>query len=123
MEQKTNEEIMNGSVKHPDPNHCHKYNAARWKALNPDRRQAAVDFVKKHVAEDVLLDVKTKIEKDREYWWVPYHMVWGMNFRNFLRQNGFGELNFGVTNLDDYYLPILEIAVMGDTWYDDVSQG
>lgn len=119
----TNEELLKANYRHPDPNHCHKYNAARWRSLDEDRRRHAVDFVRSHLAPTLLADIKKEIEKDQEYWWVSQHFTWGVSFRNFLRQYGFGELNLRITDLDDYYLPILEIATMGDTWYDDVLQG
>lgn len=40
-----------------------------------------------------------------------YHMGWGMGVRNALREHGFGEEPFGVRNLDNIYVPLIEEAV------------
>jgi hypothetical protein len=48
---------------------------------------------------------------------MPLHMGFGMSVRNYLRQNGFGEDTFGVWNLDDYYIPLVERAAMDDDWF------
>lgn len=41
----------------------------------------------------------------------PLHFSWGMGVRNLLRTEGFGEDFFGIDNLDDYYVPLVELAV------------
>lgn len=38
-------------------------------------------------------------------------MGWGMGVRNALREHGFGEEPFGVRNLDNIYVPLIEEAV------------
>lgn len=40
-----------------------------------------------------------------------WHFEQGMAVRNFLRDNGFGEKDLGVDNLDDVYIEIIELAV------------
>ena len=45
-----------------------------------------------------------------------FHFTWGMAVRNLLRSGGFGEKELEVDNLDDYYVAIIEMAVMGSSW-------
>lgn len=42
----------------------------------------------------------------------PLHHGWGTAVRNLLREHGFGEKEFGVDNLDDYYVPLVEVAAL-----------
>ncbi len=49
------------------------------------------------------------------YGGVPYsfHFYEGMWIRNWLRDNGFGETQLQVSNLDDYYIKIVELSLEG----------
>lgn len=40
-----------------------------------------------------------------------FHFTCGMGVRNSLRENGFGEKEFGIDNLDDLYIGIIEKAL------------
>jgi hypothetical protein len=44
-------------------------------------------------------------------WSVNYHFSWGMAVRNLLREKGYGEEYFGVHNLDDIYVALVEEAL------------
>lgn len=44
-------------------------------------------------------------------WPAAYHFGWGMGMRNALRRNGFGEREFGIQNLDNIYIELVEEAV------------
>lgn len=71
----------------------------------------AVSFVKND--EDMveaLQQVRDLHEENPDSWWAPYHFTWGMGFRNYLRDNGFGEEEFDVFNLDNIYVAIAEEA-------------
>jgi hypothetical protein len=46
-----------------------------------------------------------------ENWWAPHHFTWGMAVRNLLRQKGFGEEYFGIDNMDDIYISLVEEAL------------
>jgi hypothetical protein len=37
--------------------------------------------------------------------------MWGMSVRNLLRQKGFSEEHFGIDNLDDIYISLVEEAL------------
>lgn len=104
------------------PNHCHNFSGRRMKALNEDKRRQVVDFVRSHLDSRLMTDIKAEILKDRELWWVNQHFTWGMKFRNFLREHGFNELAMRITDWDDYYIGVIELAAMGDDWYDDVLE-
>lgn len=39
------------------------------------------------------------------------HFGWGMGIRNYLRQQGYGEKWFGIDNLDDFYVTLVEMAL------------
>lgn len=57
--------------------------------------------------------IVASMERDPERWIGPYHHGWGTAMRNHLRQMGFGELYFGVHNLDDIYVALIEEALTG----------
>lgn len=50
-------------------------------------------------------------EKGAGVWIHPLHFDWGMTMRNFLRDMGFGEKEFGIQNLDNIYVELIEEAV------------
>ena len=43
--------------------------------------------------------------------WPAGYSVWGMGLRNGLREHGYGEAAFGIDNLDDIYVALVEEAV------------
>ena len=72
---------------------------------------AAVAFLRKDLGETIL-DIRLAIATPSEYGWVaPYHHGWGTAVRNRLRMNGFGEVEFGIHNLDNIYVSLVEEAV------------
>lgn len=71
---------------------------------------SAVDFLRAYTAPDVVW-LRDAIAVDPENWVAPYHFFWGMGVRNALRANGFSEGEFGVENLDNIYVALIEEAV------------
>ena len=71
----------------------------------------AVTFLRGWFSEDVQRQVRAAIAKDPTDWIVPYHLHWGMGVRNALREHGFSEQAFGVLNLDNVYVALIEAAV------------
>lgn len=55
--------------------------------------------------------VRKMAARDPQGWWTAHHFHWGMGVRNLLRKGGFGEEYFGIANLDDYYIGLVEMAV------------
>jgi hypothetical protein len=78
------------------------------------KRDAAIASFRASPFADAFPTIREAIKKDPENWWVPYHFHWGMNVRNYFRKNGFGEEYFGVDNLDDIYVFLVEEAVKED---------
>jgi hypothetical protein len=72
----------------------------------------AVRFLRKELPTDVQVQIRGKIEANDGEWPWAYHQVWGMSIRNLLRTNGFGEREFGIANLDNVYVELVEQAVM-----------
>lgn len=77
-----------------------------------DKYDQAVYFMAGYMSESkVLAEVREAEKKDPKNWWIPYHLTWGMDVRNLLRRNGYGEKELGVENLDDVYVGIVESAL------------
>jgi len=57
------------------------------------------------------VDIVKAAENDPNSWWAPYHLYWGMQVRNLLRDKGYGEDYFGIANLDDIYIELVEDAL------------
>lgn len=71
----------------------------------------AVRFTKEHLGPAGIERVRRLARDGGEGWHVPYHTFrGGMQFRNLLREHGFGEADFGVDNLDNIYIAITEEA-------------
>jgi hypothetical protein len=56
-------------------------------------------------------DILAAYRANPERWYVGSHFYWGMAVRNLLREKGFGEEYFGVHNLDDIYIALVEEAL------------
>ena len=86
----------------------HRDNVAK---LDQIKVHAAVSHLKCIIAKwDNLEQIKAEAKINPE-WWVGYHFFGMMAIRNDLRMNGFGEKEFGIYNLDDYTIGLLEIAM------------
>ena len=69
-----------------------------------------------------MLEIITKMIKENPTeWWVGHHFGWGMGIRNLLRENGHGEKELGVDNLDDHYIPLIERACLNHHIFFDES--
>lgn len=55
--------------------------------------------------------IKDEYHKDPDTWWAAYHHGWGTNIRNFLRDKVCLDDRLPSGNWDDYYIPLVEIAV------------
>ena len=78
------------------------------------KRQAAADFLAKDFSEQVTTTLRRLIIKGKDrFWFSDYHFHTGMQIRNILRTNGFGEDGLGIENLDFIYCKIMERAIMG----------
>lgn len=81
------------------------------RTLDPMTRADAVDFLKaKVIAWPEFEELKAKAQADPE-WWITHHFGAMMDVRNRLREAGYGEKEFGIDNLDDYAVGLLELAL------------
>jgi len=69
----------------------------------------AIVFIHNKLGGAGRAEIRYKMKRSRS-WYMPYHFTWGMTVRNLLRENGFGEREMGVENLDDFYIGIGEKA-------------
>lgn len=80
-----------------------------YEAIPKEKKAPAVKFL-----EGILGDkkkIQVEIEREPELWFAKYHHGWGTGIRNRLRGEGFGEEFFGIGNLDDIYVELVEDAV------------
>lgn len=89
-----------------------KANQKIYNSISDHKKKLAVEFLQKYLQTKE--DIKSVILKNPEGWFAPYHFGWGMAIRNALRTEGFGESYFGIGNLDDIYVELVEEAVMGE---------
>lgn len=71
----------------------------------------AVAFLAGYFSPDLILRIRQVVESKSPHWPARYHSFWGMGVRNALREAGFGEREFGVLNLDNVYVELVEEAV------------
>lgn len=82
--------------------------------LDRAKVEACVVFIQKNVIPD---EMPSEIEDFRAAaevnptWWTADHHHWMMEVRNALRRAGFGEKEFGIQNLDDYAVGLVELAL------------
>lgn len=82
-----------------------------YDALPDDKKQVAIRLLKKYISAKETRLIRTEIKKAPVHWFAKYHFYWGMYIRNVLRDNGMGEKYFGIKNLDDIYVELVEGAV------------
>ena len=74
-------------------------------------KEPAVAFLKDFTNNDKE-KIKEAITEDPDSWVAPLHFYWGMGIRNALRTAGYDEKYFGINNLDDIYVYLIEDAVL-----------
>ena len=70
-----------------------------------------MQFLRKRFGKGMRQLLREAIEENPQRWWVARHYGWGTRVRNELRSNGHGESEFGVGNLDDVYVGLIEEGV------------
>ena len=79
--------------------------------ISTSKKEVVKKFLSVLISEVDKRKLRKEIKEDPVGWFAPYHFHWGMNIRNELRKNGFGEEYFGVRNLDDVYVELIEDVV------------
>ena len=82
-----------------------------YSEIPQEQKDAAIASFRSSQFADAFPAIRLRIAGDPEHWNIPYHFGWGMNVRNYFRKNGFGEKEFGLCNLDDFYKFLVEDAV------------
>lgn len=82
--------------------------------MNMAVRQSCIDLMRRELPPETIETLRNHITADPDRWWRTHHFNFGMKFRNFMRDFGFGERQMEVDTLDDCYIQILEeIAELG----------
>ncbi len=81
-------------------------------ARKSDLWPKAVTFLQGLLWPTVLQQIREVVRIKSPDWPAGYHMGWGMGVRNALRENGFNEDAFGVRNLDNIYVELVEQAAL-----------
>jgi len=82
-----------------------------YDALSEEKKNKAINCLKKEITKELKIGLRILIKKDPDEWFAMYHRGWGTAIRNLLRHKGFGEKYFGINNLDDIYVELVEDAV------------
>lgn len=71
----------------------------------------ALHYLRGYLMPQVQAQIRELMRTGSEQWPAGYHFGWGMALRNALRSAGFREETFGITNLDNIYVELVEEAV------------
>lgn len=76
-------------------------------------RQPAVEMLKQELGSEFADWYEKRRSAHGDDWYLPdlWHFRGGMHVRNLLREKGFGEKYFGVSNIDDVYISLVEEAM------------
>jgi len=81
-----------------------------YAAIPPEVKAPALTLLADKL-QNVRAEVVGAYQADPKHWMAPHHFLWGMAVRNLLRKEGYGEAYFGVHNLDDIYVALIEEAL------------
>lgn len=82
-----------------------------FSSLPNDIKNKAIDFLRKELLEEEIIDIRKAIKEKPNDWWALSHFSWGMSIRNKLRQNVALDDKLPTKNWDDYYVQLVEEAV------------
>lgn len=74
-------------------------------------RDKAVRIVLEVLEDNDIAEIEEAANKNKLSWSSPYHFHWGMWMRNQLRKGGILDDALPSKNWDDYYIPIVELAL------------
>ena len=83
--------------------------------VSEETKYEAAEFLRNEFSIIDKQSFRKLIENGSDRWWYSkYHTLGGgMTIRNLLRDNGFGEKDLPIENLDYIYVELIERAVMG----------
>lgn len=85
--------------------------AVRWLRHYMTKTKIAEADDKSNVGKSLADVIRAEHQKSPDEWWVGHHFFWGMGMRNLLRENGYGEKELEIGNLDDCYIELIENAI------------
>lgn len=80
------------------------------KAKSEELWNEAVQYLKDNMPDTLLEQTMELYAENGENWIAPYHFTTGMWIRNELRNQGYGEKEFNISNMDNIYVDLLEEA-------------
>mgnify|MGYP001593378359 CR=1 FL=1 len=80
-------------------------------ARQSEKWAAAVKFLSGHIPEVVQQQIRDLRHIQSPDWPAAFHFGWGMGVRNDLRRAEFAESDFGILNLDNIYIELIEEAI------------
>lgn len=80
------------------------------RAKSTDLWEGAVRYLRENMPNTLLEQTRDLYEDSPDNWIAPYHFSTGMWIRNELRNNGYGEKEFDIGNMDNIYVELLEEA-------------
>ena len=84
-------------------------------AVPEEKKREAAEFLKRELSPRFRQRMHWFIRNGKDNrWFASYHYGLGQLIRNLLRENGFGEKELGIENLDFIYVELLERAVVGE---------
>ncbi len=89
--------------------YSHSYQ--RWLALPDDFKIRCCQSFVKSVPLDVQSEIRKAIRERPLDWYIPYHLLWGMQVRNLFRAIGIKDNELPSGNWDDYYYLVVEYAL------------
>jgi len=90
----------------------YEYHTKKLNEMPQDFLKESVEYLKNiFIKEGSAQSILDAYNQDNEKWWVGSHFYWGMSIRNSLREGGFLDDKLPDKNWDDYYIPVVELAV------------
>lgn len=86
-------------------------NRKLYESIPQEKKDPAIEFFRTRLSDEVKEQIRGAMRIDITSWFAVGHFTWGMSARNSLRDAGFCEGYFGIENLDDIYVEIIEDAV------------
>jgi len=90
----------------------YEYHTKKLGEIPKDFLKESVEYLRDiFIKENATQSILDAYNQDNETWWVESHHFWGMGIRNLLRDGGFLDDQLPDKNWDDYYIPVVELAV------------
>jgi len=90
----------------------YEYHTKKLNEIPQDFLKESVEYLRNiFIKDNATQSILDAYNQDNEKWWAESHFHWGMGIRNLLREGGFKDDQLPDQNWDDYYIPVVELAV------------